>query len=120
MTPRPRRHEQGRIPPDIRAVLDRIEADPAARPSLDELADSVHLSASRFKAKFKEQTGIPPAEYLLRRKVEAARRLLAAGQRVTEVAFALGFSSTQYFATAFKRFANLQPREVRPRIAPDA
>jgi AraC-like DNA-binding protein len=50
--------------------------------------------------------------------VERARELLAAGGRsVTDVAYALGFSSSQYFATVFKRYTHTRPSSVarRPR-----
>lgn len=109
-----RRAEERRVAPDIRAALDLIAVDPAGWPRVDALADAAHLSASRFKAKFKEQIGIPPAEYLLRRKIELAERLLADKRRsVTDIAYDLGFSSSQYFATAFRRFTNHSPRDLR-------
>lgn len=74
------------------------------------LAKLAGLSPSRFQAAFKQETGIPPAEFALRARItEAARRLARPGADVTSVAFALGFSSSQYFASAFKRFTNIQP-----------
>ena len=70
------------------------------------------LSPSRFKALFKEKLGIPPAEYALRLRIEEARRRLAARDAsVTRVALDLGFSSSQYFASSFKRLTRMKPRE---------
>lgn len=43
---------------------------------LDDLADKCNLSVSRFKHLFKEETGIPPAEYIIRQKVEKAQGLI--------------------------------------------
>jgi len=101
---------------DIQAILERIDAQPAAVLRLEELAAAARLSTSRFKAKFKEQVGMPPGEYILRRKIEHARALLARGApSVTEIAYELGFSSSQYFATVFKRFTDLRPRDLRRR-----
>lgn len=78
--------------------------------SVADLARMAQLSPSRFKARFKEETGVPPAEYHLRlRMAEAQRRLRTRRQSVTEVAFALGFSSSQYFATVFKRYTGQTP-----------
>lgn len=77
------------------------------------LAKVAMLSSSRFQALFKQKTGIPPAEFALRARVaEAARRLALPGADVTSVAFALGFSSSQYFASVFRRFTNLSPSGV--------
>lgn len=78
------------------------------------LAEQTGLSVARFKARFKEETGIPPAEYVLRAKIAGAtRRLAAGGESITDIAHALGFSSSQYFATVFKRFTGTTPRTKR-------
>lgn len=100
---------------DIQDVVRVIQRTPQANPSMAELADIAGLSESRFKAKFKSQTGIPPGEYVLRSKVAHAEELLRSDydRSITEIAFALGFSSSQYFATAFRRFTNKRPSEFR-------
>ena len=83
---------------------------------MDILSSVAGLSPSRFKALFKEVWGIPPAEYALRLRIgEARRRLVESGATVTQVAMDLGFSSSQYFATSFKRFTNMTPREAARR-----
>jgi AraC-like DNA-binding protein len=82
--------------------------------SVPDLAAQAGLSTPRFKALFKEETGVPPGEYVLRAKVaEAQRRLTSGHHSVTEVAFALEFSSSQYFATVFKRYTGKNPSAVR-------
>ena len=81
--------------------------------TVDRLARIAGLSASRFQALFKQETGIPPAEFALRARVaEAGHRLTRPGADVTSVAFSLGFSSSQYFASAFRRFTNMAPSEL--------
>ena len=81
--------------------------------TIDVLSAIAGLSPSRFKALFKEKLGIPPAEYALRHRIEEARRRLAAGDAtVTGVALDLGFSSSQYFASSFKRLTRMTPREA--------
>jgi AraC-like DNA-binding protein len=70
------------------------------------------LSESRFKSRFKAEIGVPPAEYWLRQKIERATEMLKT-RRVTEVAHELGFSSSQYFATAFKRYTLMNPSRYR-------
>ena len=107
------RESSRRVTPDIRRVRERIEAGLDQPLTVEGLAEVAGLSASRFKVKFKEQTGLPPAEYVIRRKVERARELLGQGRSVTDVAFDLGFSTSQYFATTFKRITNLRPRDVK-------
>ena len=82
------------------------------------LAEVAGLSPSRFQAAFKEETGIPPAEFALRARInEASRRLSWPEADVTSVAFALGFSSSQYFASAFKRFTNIRPSSALQKVS---
>jgi AraC-like DNA-binding protein len=81
--------------------------------TIDILSSIAGLSPSRFKALFKQKLGIPPAEYALRLRIEEARERLAAGDAtVTGVALDLGFSSSQYFASSFKRLTRMTPREA--------
>lgn len=105
------------VPPpseDIARALALVDARVESPPSVGELAAAAGLSASRFKAKFREETGIPPAEYVLRQRVRRARRMLEETRAsVTEIAYRLGFSSSQYFAHAFRRFMHIRPSDVR-------
>lgn len=102
----------------IQAALHLIENRLVSPPSTESLAKSAGVSLSTFNAVFKQATGVPPAEYISRRRVEEAGELLRTTQRsVTEVAHALGFESSQHFATVFKRFTGVSPmlfRRQRP------
>ncbi len=98
--------------PPIAAMVERVKSCPEADYSLADLAREAGLSLSRFKTKFKAQMGVAPHEFILRCKMDAAKGLLAGeGRSVTETAMHLGFSSSQYFATVFKRFTQQTPVE---------
>ena len=85
---------------EVQAVLRHIDRHLAEPIALDDLAGVAVLSTSRMKARFREELGMPPHEYILRRRIDrAAVQLTAGGRSVTEVAYDLGFSSSQYFAT---------------------
>lgn len=100
-------------------VFDAIEASLADPPSLAELAELVSLSESRFKVLFKEFCGISPAEYIVRRKIERSKVLLKRAEAmVIEVAVDLGFSSSQYFSSVFRKYVGLTPREFRKGMSP--
>ena len=52
--------------------------------------------------------------YILKKKIEKARSLLLETKlSITAIAFQCGFSSSQYFATAFKRFCRMTPSQFR-------
>ena len=98
--------------PLISRMVERIESSPELDYSLIKLATEAGVSLSRFKTKFKAQMGIAPHEFILHCKVEAAKKLLVDQRRtVTDTAMRLGFSSSQYFATVFKRFTQQTPLE---------
>jgi AraC-like DNA-binding protein len=82
--------------------------------TIQEVAEFCRISVPRFKVWFRSAVGVPPREYILRRKIDAACiRLRDSRNSVTDIAFALGFSSSQYFATAFRRFMRCTPVSYR-------
>lgn len=82
--------------------------------SLADLANAAGMSESAFKLLFKKETGLPPVEFATRHRIGIARRLLLATKRpVTDIAHELGFSSSQHFATAFRRYSGQSPNEFR-------
>lgn len=95
-------------------VLEHIAANLETPPTVPELARLAGLSVSRFQMRFRQETGVPPREYVQRARIDEARcRLQVAGARVTDVAFALGFASSQYFATVYRRFTGESPGRRR-------
>jgi AraC-like DNA-binding protein/mannose-6-phosphate isomerase-like protein (cupin superfamily) len=98
------------VSPAIRAVEQLIAENLDQALPVSRLARAAHLSESRFKARFKAEVGVPPADYVLRQRIDRARQLLWQGDlSVTAIAMQLGFSSTQYFATVFKRYTGHTP-----------
>ena len=88
------------VSPSISNLLHYIVANVHQTLPVPALAARVGLSLPRFKARFRKEVGIPPAEYVLRCKIAAAKaRLTKPGATVTQVALDLNFSSSQYFAS---------------------
>jgi AraC-like DNA-binding protein len=110
-----RRQRRAGVSPRIRDVQAFVEErlhEPA--PRLEALADRAHLSLPAFMARFKRETGVSPGNWIRQRKIERAKALLArAGATVTGVAFGLGFSTSQYFATVFRRYTGQSPGRFR-------
>ncbi len=81
---------------------------------ISDLCKMENLSLSAFNRQFTEITGIPPGEYVLKAKIEKVKELLVSTDlSITEIAYEYGFSSSQYFATVFKRFCSVTPSQYR-------
>jgi len=105
-----------RYSPAIAAAIQAMEQQPQNRQKLENLARTAGMSLSHFKMRFQREVGMPPGEYRIRQQITAAKRLLAEGkQSITETAYALDFSSSQYFATVFKRYTGQRPSAYQRR-----
>ena len=79
-----------------------------------QMARAAGVSVPQMKRLFASEVGIPPKEFILRRKIDRAKEMLAAKRMpVTDIGLALGFSSSQHFATIFKRYAGVRPVDFR-------
>jgi AraC-like DNA-binding protein len=78
------------------------------------VARSVNISANHLSEKFKQVTGMNFVEYVARLRIENARALLPnREQRISEIAFAVGFQSLSQFNRVFKKLTQKSPTEFR-------
>ncbi|MCZ7646412.1 MAG: AraC family transcriptional regulator [Planctomycetota bacterium] len=83
-----------------------------------EVLAGMSLSYRQLARHFKKARKISPKCYQMQARVEEARRLLRFTRRsVTEIAYELGFSSSQHFATQFRSVTGMPPQAYRRRLA---
>jgi transcriptional regulator GlxA family with amidase domain len=95
-----------------------IEHKPARAPSVERLAHAVAMSPRTFARRFVQATGNTPLEYTQRVRIEAAKRALEAGERVSAVASTVGYTDAASFRRLFGRITGLSPAEYRARYGP--
>ncbi len=79
-----------------------------------EIAKEFGLSSQHFRKLFKNYLGISPKQYLTTLKIQRSKCLLLHREHsVTEVAMALGFSSTQQFSKVFRKVTGFSPSTWR-------
>jgi transcriptional regulator GlxA family with amidase domain len=101
----------------IRAVVSAIHADPGARHGLAELAGRASLSPRHFQRRFTDEVGLPPAAYVERVRIEAARLALTTGNEPVEaIARRCGFGTAETLRRAFHRQAHVAPSYYRDRF----
>ncbi len=85
--------------------------------TLDDIADSIHVSKSECCRCFKRAVNITPFEYLMRYRIlQAADKILQHDRSTTsisELASSVGFNNTSYFNKLFKKYFNCTPTEYR-------
>lgn len=109
----PRRSVGGLSRIQLRRVEDLVGDGLAGDLSLKELARAANLSPHRFARSFKAATGLTPHRYVLWRRVEEAKRLLASGRlSVEQVARRVGFVDRSHLARHFRRMLGIKPSDL--------
>jgi AraC family transcriptional regulator len=98
----------------VRRVTAYIDENLQRPLPLAELGAVVHMSPYHFARLFKRSTGMPPHRFVLHRRMQQARTLLAAGKMsIGEVARAVGFRTAGHFTTVFRRASGVTPTVYR-------
>lgn len=106
--------DKSRPTEDILKCLEMMEAVFPKEAAIGELARVAGLSESRLRQKFKAQVGIPPGEFVCRRRIEeAARQITDTDRTFSEIALSLGFETGDYFARMFKKYTSKTPSQYR-------
>ena len=85
--------------------------------TLDRVSREAGFSSFYFCKLFKQATGLSFTEYINRQRVEwAKRKLLVPDNRVTQVAFEVGYLSLSQFNRCFLKYAGESPTKYRERI----
>ncbi|HEU4545704.1 MAG TPA: DJ-1/PfpI family protein [Microlunatus sp.] len=101
----------------VRRVVEAIHLDPGERHGIDELASLAGLSPRHLQRRFTQETGLPPAMYVERVRVEAAQRCLAEGNDPVEtIARRCGFGTAETLRRTFHRLDGIAPSEYRERF----
>jgi AraC-like DNA-binding protein len=82
---------------------------PSLEVGIDEMAVRAGMSRRTFTRHFRLHTGISFIEWRQQACLLAAVVMLGKGQSVTQVAMALGYSSSSAFATVFKQLLGEVP-----------
>ncbi|QNL51039.1 methylated-DNA--[protein]-cysteine S-methyltransferase [Olivibacter sp. SDN3] len=84
------------------------------QPSLDEVAEQVHLSPAHFQRLFTEWAGTSPKKFLQYINVEHAKKVLREDQATLfDVAFETGLSSTSRLHDLFVNIEGMTPAEYK-------
>lgn len=98
----------------IRRYIDQHFKEPL---NLDLLAGEAFVNKYYLAHAFKKEYGISPINYMLCRRIEESKYLLAETDLpLSQISQALGFSSPSYFSQSFRRSEGLSPTEYRQQL----
>lgn len=95
--------------------LSALPANVSEQWTLESMAETCGLGTTRFVHYCRQLTNCTPMEYLNRTRTTKAAELLRTKKEmnVTEIAFECGFSTSQYFATVFRKHHKCTPASYR-------
>ncbi len=106
--------EASDIPPALISVRRHLDSDFRRIPPLDELAQLAAMSRSHLCHRFRECFGSSISEYVIRKRMAAAQRLLyEVDLRPGEIAEAVGYPDIYQFSKQFKKTFGVSPTQYR-------
>ncbi|MBS1647250.1 MAG: methylated-DNA--[protein]-cysteine S-methyltransferase [Bacteroidetes bacterium] len=98
----------------IAEAIEYIQENFKQQPSLNEVAEQVHLSAAHFQRLFSEWVGISPKKFLQYISVEYAKKMLKQKQSTLfDTTYAAGLSSTSRLHDLFIHIEGMTPAEYK-------
>lgn len=82
--------------------------------SLEAIASELDMSPYYFCRLFKKSMGISPYQYVIKCRIDWAKKLLSSESRpIADIALQVGFTSHSQFAKHFKRIVGVTPKQAR-------
>jgi len=100
----------------VEQIADYIDRHYPNKLTLEMLAEECHGSPYHLQRTFKRVMQMTPTEYLVRRRIDEAKRALAereSQRTVAEIAREVGIGSSAYLITLFKKMTGITPNEYR-------
>lgn len=107
-----------RSPSPADAAVEYMDREFRRDITLEELSGLSGITLQHFCRVFHSQTGMRPMEYLARRRIAEAKKLLLTTElSISEISGMTGYSTPTYFGVVFRRCEGISPSEYRKRKA---
>lgn len=84
---------------------------------VNDLCEHFYISASTLYRHFMARFGVSPKEFIMQKKIEASKRMIAANESTLQsIAAVLHFCDAHHFFRCFKRYTGMSPSEYRTMI----
>lgn len=100
----------------IRRIMEEVQADCTKRFSLRSFSEQYHISEAYLSNLFARLAGVSLMNYIMKIRVEKSVDLILQTQmKINDIALAVGYEDTRYFAKVFKKVIGESPRDFRLR-----
>ncbi|MEI3162449.1 MAG: helix-turn-helix domain-containing protein [Lachnospirales bacterium] len=100
----------------IHLVMKEIQKNCDYRFTLGDLAEKYHISEAYFSNLFTKTAGVGLMNYIMMIRVDKAKSLLLqTDYRINDIALAVGYEDTRYFAKVFRKITGESPTDYRLR-----
>ena len=116
-------HEQKKATGNVQEQIERAAAyfneNYNTKISIDDYAESLHISTNWFIHNFKQYTGMSPAQYILSLRMVNAQSLLErTTYNIKEISEIVGYENPLYFSRVFKKEIGKSPAQYRKEMIP--
>lgn len=116
-------HEQKKATGDVQEQIERAAAyfneNYNTKISIDDYAESLHISTNWFIHNFKQYAGMSPAQYILSLRMVNAQSLLErTTYNIKEISEIVGYENPLYFSRVFKKEIGKSPAQYRKEMIP--
>jgi AraC family transcriptional regulator len=114
-----RAHKGGITGRMLRLITDHVDTQLASDITVEQLAAIAQLSEAHFSRAFKQATGQSPHSFVMARRLDRARRMLADTQdALASIAHECGFSDQAHFSRQFNQAFGVSPSQFRRSFSP--
>lgn len=107
--PGSRKGEPRKLHPAVLRAISLIQSQGEGNIRLSELSDQVGLNPRYLIRLFTKEVGLPPHAFFVNNKIHAAKRLIAYGGSLSEIAFRTGFSDQSHLTRVFRSHLGVTP-----------
>lgn len=98
----------------VASAIDYINAHFAEQISLDDISRAAAVSPQHLCRMFRSSMDTTPAEYLVKRRLQASKQLMiSSNEPIERIALLCGFSTGNYFSMVFRKYEGITPGSYR-------
>ena len=97
----------------IEKAIEYLKTNFKQQPSLEDIAEHVHLSPFHFQRMFKEWAGLSPKQFLQYLSIEYAKGILTQNGKLSDTAYKTGLSGTSRLHDLFIKIEGMTPGEFK-------